>query len=223
MRLPRKCSMKDRADFARVKKTGQAKAGRFVILSTLADPALAAHPDRIHHHQTLRQGPRPEFAAPPLPGTGSGARPGVSGNRPLSGHHRPPRSRPSHLRRTGGRLAPPGPPPRNPSPPRRQPVISRILSTVIRLVIRFYQRILSPMLKFAAGPGAGCRYSPSCSNYFLQAVELHGPFRGSWYGICRIFRCHPWGGSGYDPVPPARNAGLHRNTPAPATATHPHH
>ncbi len=85
-------------------------------------------------------------------------------------------------------------------------MISRILSTVIRLVIRFYQRILNPMLKYTAGPGVGCRFSPSCSNYFLQAVELHGPFRGSWHGICRIFRCHPWGGSGYDPVPPAGDA-----------------
>jgi putative membrane protein insertion efficiency factor len=85
-------------------------------------------------------------------------------------------------------------------------VISRILSTAIRLVIRFYQRILNPMLKFSAGPAAGCRYTPTCSNYFLQAVEIHGPFRGSWHGICRIFRCHPWGGSGYDPVPPGRDA-----------------
>ncbi len=86
-------------------------------------------------------------------------------------------------------------------------MISRILSAVIRFVVGFlYQKILGPMLKFAAGPAAGCRYTPSCSNYVLQAVQLHGPFRGSWYGICRIFRCHPWGGSGYDPVPPGRNA-----------------
>jgi putative membrane protein insertion efficiency factor len=82
-------------------------------------------------------------------------------------------------------------------------VITRLLTAVIRLLIRFYQRILRPMLRFAAGPAAGCRFTPSCSNYFLQAVELHGPLRGSWYGICRIFRCHPWGGCGYDPVPPA--------------------
>jgi putative membrane protein insertion efficiency factor len=83
-------------------------------------------------------------------------------------------------------------------------VISNILSTIIRTLIRFYQRILSPMLKSAAGPAAGCRFSPSCSNFFLQAVDAHGPWRGSWLGICRIFRCHPWGGCGYDPVPPAR-------------------
>jgi hypothetical protein len=91
-------------------------------------------------------------------------------------------------------------------------VIARILTTIIRLLIRFYQRVLRPMLKFSAGPGAGCRFSPSCSNYFLQAVESHGPLRGSWMGICRIFRCHPWGGSGYDPVPPARHNGCGGNT-----------
>lgn len=85
-------------------------------------------------------------------------------------------------------------------------MISRFLSAVIRLLIRFYQRVLNPMLKVAAGPAMGCRYTPSCSNYYLQAVELHGPFRGSWYGICRIFRCHPWGGCGYDPVPSPGNA-----------------
>lgn len=96
-------------------------------------------------------------------------------------------------------------------------MIARILTAVIRLMIRFYQRFLSPMLRFAAGPAAGCRYTPSCSSYFLQAVETHGPLRGSWYGICRIFRCHPWGGCGYDPVPPA---GAAEETPA--RHQHPH-
>lgn len=80
-------------------------------------------------------------------------------------------------------------------------MISRSITFVIRLLIRFYHRILNPMLKAISGPAMGCRYQPSCSNYFLAAVEIHGPFIGSWYGICRIFRCHPWGGSGYDPVP----------------------
>ncbi|MEI7953666.1 MAG: membrane protein insertion efficiency factor YidD [Verrucomicrobiota bacterium] len=81
-------------------------------------------------------------------------------------------------------------------------MISNLVSNVIRIVIRVYQRVLNPMLKVAAGPAAGCRFAPTCSNYFLQAVEVHGPLRGSWLGICRIFRCHPWGACGYDPVPP---------------------
>ncbi len=99
-------------------------------------------------------------------------------------------------------------------------MIARFLTFLIRMVIRVYQRILNPMLKAISGPAMGCRYEPTCSNYFLQAVETHGPLRGSWYGICRIFRCHPWGGCGYDPVPSLRGAesttvscSCHRETP----------
>lgn len=84
-------------------------------------------------------------------------------------------------------------------------MIAKAASAVIRLLIRFYQRALNPVLKCFGGPGCGCRFTPTCSNYFLQAVEVHGPWRGSWLGILRIFRCHPWGGSGYDPVPPLRS------------------
>jgi putative membrane protein insertion efficiency factor len=80
-------------------------------------------------------------------------------------------------------------------------MISNLTTAVIRLLIRFYQRVLGPILKFTAGPAAGCRFSPSCSHYFLESVETHGPLLGSWLGICRILRCHPWGGSGHDPVP----------------------
>jgi len=95
-------------------------------------------------------------------------------------------------------------------------VISKAATFVIRLLIRFYQRILNPMIKFTAGPAAGCRFSPTCSHYFLQAVETHGPVKGSWYGIRRIFRCHPWGGWGYDPVPTPDDSGKPSENPTPA-------
>jgi putative membrane protein insertion efficiency factor len=73
----------------------------------------------------------------------------------------------------------------------------------IRILIRSYQLTLSPLLQAVGGPGSGCRFEPSCSHYFLLAVETHGPWRGSWLGLKRIGRCHPWGGSGHDPVPTA--------------------
>ena len=76
------------------------------------------------------------------------------------------------------------------------------MKLLIRLILRFYKRFLSPVIHYFGGPGSGCRYQPTCSEYFLQAVETHGVLRGSWLGIKRIARCNPWGGSGPDPVPP---------------------
>lgn len=72
---------------------------------------------------------------------------------------------------------------------------------LIRLLIRFYQICLRPIMKALGGPTAGCRFHPTCSHYYLEAVETHGSLKGSYLGIRRILRCHPWGGSGYDPVP----------------------
>ena len=63
------------------------------------------------------------------------------------------------------------------------------------LPIKLYQWTLSPLL------GSTCRFTPSCSNYAIDAIEEWGIFKGTWIGIKRIFRCHPWGGHGYDPVP----------------------
>ena len=62
-------------------------------------------------------------------------------------------------------------------------------------LIRLYQITLSPYM------GRQCRYTPTCSNYALEALRKHGLLRGGWLAVKRILRCAPWGGSGYDPVP----------------------
>ncbi len=75
-----------------------------------------------------------------------------------------------------------------------------LMRNLLRVLIRLYQLVLSPTLMVLTG--AGCRYEPSCSAYMSQALETHGVARGLWLGTRRLCRCHPWGGSGYDPVPP---------------------
>ncbi len=66
---------------------------------------------------------------------------------------------------------------------------------LIIIPVRIYQLTISPLLPRV------CRYEPSCSNYMLGAVRSHGAFKGTWLGLKRLFRCAPWGGYGYDPVP----------------------
>lgn len=78
---------------------------------------------------------------------------------------------------------------------KKKNIISGIFTTVLIIPIRFYQCAISPMLPPA------CRYTPTCSQYAIEAIRKHGPLKGSWLAIRRICRCHPWGGSGYDPVP----------------------
>ena len=74
----------------------------------------------------------------------------------------------------------------------------------LAILLRGYQRVVSPILTTIFGPlGFGCRYEPTCSRYALEAVQTHGAFRGSWLAARRLCRCHPWGGCGPDPVPPA--------------------
>ena len=62
-------------------------------------------------------------------------------------------------------------------------------------LVRFYQLCISPFTP------AACRDTPTCSQYALEALRKYGPFKGGWLALRRILRCHPWGGSGYDPVP----------------------
>src|ERR1041385_3923085 len=76
---------------------------------------------------------------------------------------------------------------------------SVLMLRLVRVCIRFYQCTLSPLLSLIAGPGSGCRFEPTCSAYFLEAVETHGFWQGSWLGLKRIARCKPWGGCGHDP------------------------
>ncbi|MEM9990326.1 MAG: membrane protein insertion efficiency factor YidD [Bacteroidota bacterium] len=66
---------------------------------------------------------------------------------------------------------------------------------ILLLLIRFYQISISPLL------GQRCRYTPTCSAYTATAIKVWGVLKGSWLGLKRISRCHPWGGCGYDPVP----------------------
>lgn len=74
--------------------------------------------------------------------------------------------------------------------------MGKVLSAIFIFLIKVYQYTLSPLL------GSNCRYSPTCSSYTIQAIQEWGPLKGSWLGLKRIGRCHPWGGEGYDPVPP---------------------
>lgn len=74
-------------------------------------------------------------------------------------------------------------------------IIQRIFSYLFIFLIRVYQYVLSPIL-----PNA-CRYSPTCSQYAVEALRKHGVWRGSILAAKRIGRCHPWGGHGHDPVP----------------------
>jgi len=71
--------------------------------------------------------------------------------------------------------------------------LGALVSFLLILPVRFYQACLRGMLP------ALCRYQPSCSEYFILAVHKYGPWFGAWKGVCRICRCHPWGGHGYDP------------------------
>lgn len=70
------------------------------------------------------------------------------------------------------------------------------MKTLLVWLLRGYQLLLSPML------GPRCRFYPSCSNYAIEALRVHGAARGAWLAARRVGRCHPWNDGGFDPVPP---------------------
>lgn len=72
---------------------------------------------------------------------------------------------------------------------------ARFLSACLRGAVRAYQLIVSPLLP------PSCRFLPSCSDYAIEALQQHGALHGGGLALWRLARCHPWGGSGYDPVP----------------------
>jgi putative membrane protein insertion efficiency factor len=78
-------------------------------------------------------------------------------------------------------------------------MIETMLRKIFLIPIFIYQKAISPFLP------PSCRYVPTCSQYAVEAVMKHGIFRGGWLAFRRILRCHPWGGSGFDPVPEVLN------------------
>ncbi|MDD4489643.1 MAG: membrane protein insertion efficiency factor YidD [Paludibacter sp.] len=73
--------------------------------------------------------------------------------------------------------------------------MKKILRYIFLIPVYFYKYAISPL------KAPSCRYTPTCSQYAIEAVMKHGIFKGGWLSIKRILSCHPWGGSGYDPVP----------------------
>lgn len=74
----------------------------------------------------------------------------------------------------------------------------------VMMLVQAYRVCLSPLI------GPRCRFAPTCSAYALEALAVHGAWRGTMLAVRRVLRCHPWGGSGFDPVPPARAGGKPR-------------
>ena len=76
-----------------------------------------------------------------------------------------------------------------------------LVQAILIFVIRLYRWTISPAQTFLFGPTSGCRFTPTCSQYAMDAIRERGAINGSWLAIKRICRCHPWGGCGHDPAP----------------------
>ena len=73
--------------------------------------------------------------------------------------------------------------------------VKHLIAKAMLALIAFYRNYISPLTPPV------CRFTPTCSQYAMEAIQKYGPFRGGWLALKRILRCHPFGGSGYDPVP----------------------
>jgi len=73
--------------------------------------------------------------------------------------------------------------------------VKKLLTFILLLPVYFYRAAISPLFP------PSCRFTPTCSQYAVEALKKHGPFKGLWLAIWRFLRCNPWGGHGYDPVP----------------------
>jgi putative membrane protein insertion efficiency factor len=78
------------------------------------------------------------------------------------------------------------------------------VQSILILLVRVYRVTLSLAKTFLFGSAAHCRFEPSCSQYAVEALKMHGALAGSWLAAKRVCRCHPWGKCGEDPVPPAK-------------------
>jgi uncharacterized protein len=76
--------------------------------------------------------------------------------------------------------------------------ILKLISYPLLGLVYFYKYAISPLTP------ASCRHVPTCSTYMIEAIKIHGPFKGTFLGLRRLSKCHPWGTSGYDPVPPKK-------------------
>jgi putative membrane protein insertion efficiency factor len=89
-------------------------------------------------------------------------------------------------------------------------MLNRLVARLLILLVRLYQIAISPFL------GNNCRFYPSCSSYMIEAIQVHGVFKGLYLGTRRILRCHPYSDGGLDPVPPCgcRHSPEHKRGPA---------
>ena len=101
--------------------------------------------------------------------------------------------------------------------------VSRLVgvpAALLVLLVRLYQRTLSPALPVFLGPGCGCRFTPTCSHYAIGALRTHGALYGTWLAVVRLLKCTPLHPGGEDPVPANRSRPLCRPV-SPLTSSRP--